>query len=243
MRRFLSLTPILAAAAWPAAAPAAQPGDFPMVGRGLFVSPAGEPFRRGAGGPPLRAWFAQADADHDGALTVQEMQADFARYFAVLDADRNGELGPEEIANYESVILPEMRSGGGLGFRPGARMMGGRPMTGVGGGGRGGGSGSRRGLGAGPGRVAMLSGAARFGLLPISHPLMDADTNFNRGISPEEFRQAAGRRFLMLDTQHSGRLTLDQLAASRRGAFDPARRDSPGLGAAPEDEDESPPGE
>lgn len=240
MRRFLSLTPIVAAAAWPAAAPAAQPGDPAMVGRGLFVSPAGEPFRRGAGGPPLRAWFAQADADHDGALTVQEMQADFARYFAVLDADRNGELGPEEIANYESVILPEMRSGGGSGFRPGMRMMGRPPTSGVGGGGRGGSS--RRG-GDGAGRLAMLSGAARFGLLPISHPLMDADTNFNRGISPEEFRQAAGRRFLMLDTQHAGRLTLEQLAASRRGGFDPARRDSPGLGATPAEEDEAPPGE
>ncbi|HTU10190.1 MAG TPA: EF-hand domain-containing protein [Allosphingosinicella sp.] len=234
MRRSLSLIPFIAAAIWPAPA-AAQPSGPGFVGRGLFVSPAGEPFRRAPDGPqPLRAWFAQADTDGDGALTVPELQADFARWFGVLDADRNGEIGPDEIANYESVILPEMRSGGAGGFRPGMRMRGGGPTNGVGGGGRGGRGGGSARRGDMAGRLAMMSGAARFGLLPISHPLMDADTNFNRGISPDEFRQAAGRRFVMLDTQHVGRLTLEQLAASRRQDFDAARRDSPGLGTVEE---------
>jgi hypothetical protein len=88
------------------------------------------------------------------------------------------------------------------------------------------------------GRLAMMSGAAPFGLLPISHPIMDADIDFNRGVTAAEFRQAAGRRFVMLDTQHAGRLTLEQLQESRRQGFDSGRRDSPGLG---EDEDGAPP--
>ncbi len=233
MRLSLSLLPILAVAASAAPAASLQPPPGSPA-RGLFVSPAGEPFRRVSGGPqPMRAWFEQADADHDGALTVPELQADFARWFTTLDTDRDGEIEPDEVAHYEHAILPEMRSRtGGGSFRPGLGRGGSRPMAG---GGRGGSS--RRYSGA-AGRMALMSGAAPFGLLPISHPIMDADLDFNRGISPEEFRQAAGRRFLMLDTQRAGRLTLEQLADGRREAFASGRRDSPGLGAPDEDEDD-----
>jgi hypothetical protein len=159
------------------------------MGRGLFVSPAGEPFRRTPGGPPpLRAWFAPADTDHDGAIAWPEFEADFVRYFHVLDADHDGEIAPAEVARYEQEILPEMqtRFAGGMGMR-GMGMGGGRPGGGMGRGGRGGGmgggmrpGGGRRG---GMGNMAMLSGAARFGILPIAHPIMDADINFNRGVS------------------------------------------------------------
>jgi hypothetical protein len=228
MRQSVSLIPVLMAIVWPAPAAGVQlpPG---ASSRGLFVSPAGEPFRRTSGGPqPLRAWFEQADADRDGALTLAELQADFARYFAMLDADRDGEIEPDEVARYEHQILPEMRSGaGGGGLRPGMRMGG--P--------------SRRSGGA-AGRRALMAGAAPFSLLPISHPIMDADTNFNRGVSPGEFSQAAGRRFLMLDSQRAGRLTLEQLTAGRRQAFESGQRDSPGLGPAEaESEGERPRGE
>ena len=117
MRQSLSLLLILAGAAWPVPAAAMQPPPGSPA-RGLFVSPAGEPFRRTAGGPqPMRAWFEQADADHDGALTVPELQADFARYFAILDTDRDGEIEPDEVAHYEHAILPEMRSRTGSGGR------------------------------------------------------------------------------------------------------------------------------
>jgi hypothetical protein len=100
------------------------------------------------------------------------------------------------------------------------------------GGGMGRGGGMRQGGGDLAGRMAMMSGAARFGLLPIAHPIMDADTNFNRGVSLEEFTQAAARRFAMLNTQNNGRLTLEQLQAMRAQATGPGRRrgDAPPLG-------------
>jgi hypothetical protein len=267
MRRSLSLILILAGAAVVAACatgprghfrrgmgpPPGGPGGPGGMGRGLFVSPAGEPFRRVPGGPPaLRAWFEQADTNHDGALVWAEFEADFVRYFAVLDADRDGEIGPAEVTRYEQEILPEMQTrfgggagrggmgggppGGGMGRGPGGGGMG----RGPGGGGRGGmgggppGGGSRRGAMAG---MAMMSGAARFGIIPIAHPIMDADINFNRGVSRAEFTQAAARRFAMLDTGHSGRLTLQQLMALRaeaRGPGQPRRRGD----AAPLGEDE-----
>lgn len=245
MRRSLPLLLLLAGAALATAAsaqlggrpglgPPGGPGG-PGMGRGLFVSPAGEPFRRSDATPqPLRAWFAQADGDHDGALTLAEFQADFARYFAVLDADYDGEIAPLEVARYEQEILPEMQSRIGGGFSPGMRMGGirGGSHGGMGGergrGGRGAGRGGRGGDMAG--RMAMMSGAARFGLLPIAHPVMDADLNFNRGVSLQEFTQAAARRFAMLDTAHIGRLTLDQLVQLRLQDFNSGRRDAPGLG-------------
>ena len=87
--------------------------------------------------------------------------------------------------------------------------------------------------------MAMMSGAARFGLLPIAHPIMDADINFNRGVSREEFVQAAARRFAMLDTQHNGRLTVQQLIEARLQAFGAGRRDAPNLGE--EGDDAAPP--
>jgi hypothetical protein len=232
MRRSLSLILILAGASL-ATPSTAQPGP-----RGLFVSPAGEPFRRGDAAPqPMRAWFAQADSDRDGALGWAEFEADFLRWFAVLDADRDGEIEPDEVAVYEHRILPEMQSRVGPGGS-GMRMM-------RGGGGRrelqrGGGRG-----GPGMGRLALMAGAAPFGLLPIAHPVMDADLDFNRGVTREEFSRAAARRFAMLNTQNNGRLTLEQLMAARAQAFRSGSRDSPGLGreapAPPADEEEESP--
>jgi hypothetical protein len=234
MRRSLSFLLVLAGAGLVAGCAAERPpmrrGMGPGMGGvargGLFVSPAGEPFRRGAQGgePPLGAWFAGADADHDGAIGWAEFEADFSRYFAVLDADRDGEIGPAEVTRYETEIFPEIASRGGGGRDPGAGMGRGRGAgmgRGRGGGGRGGGVGGGRGGGrAGgadmAGRMAMMAGAARFGLLPISHPIMDADANFNRGVTREEFAQAAARRFALLDQAHVGRLTLPELTAMRQ---------------------------
>lgn len=190
-------------------------GPPPGAGR-LFVSPAGEVFRSSEGGPPLQAWFNGADTDHDGALTYAEVRADFARAFALFDTDGDGEIEPEEVSRYETEIFPEMgRFGvrsGGAGFGPGARSF--RPAR------RGGGE--RGAMRRGPGWAAM-AGAARFGLLPISHPIMDADVDFNRGVSRDEFDAAAGRRFNQLNASGSSRLTLEELAALRRSRRGPSR--------------------
>ena len=58
-------------------------------------------------------------------------------------------------------------------------------------------------------------GAGRFGLLDLPEPVSSADSNFNRGVSASEFRQAAGQRFLALDLEHHGYLTLAELKSIR----------------------------
>lgn len=187
--------------------------DGPPPGPGrLFVAPSGEVFRGGDGTRPMQAWFARADADGDGAITVAELRADFARAFAGFDTDGDGEIEPEEVSRYETETLPEMgrfgfRPGGGAAFGPGMRRQG-RLDRGQGGG--------RTGLRSRGGHNwAMQAGAARFGLLPIAHPIMDADVDFNRGVTRDEFDAAAGRRFNQLNVSGSGRLTLEELRAAR----------------------------
>lgn len=97
-----------------AAAAAAQPATASQPHRGrLFISPMGEPFRGlGSGEDGLVDWFRQADADHDGRLTLVEMKADGQRFFAALDVNHDGEIDPAEIERYENVVAPEIRVAG-----------------------------------------------------------------------------------------------------------------------------------
>src|SRR5690242_10205686 len=75
-----------------------------------FISPMGEPFRqRVPHDDPLADWFQKADLNHDGYLTVEEMVADGDRFFAILDANGDGRIDPEEIDYYERVIAPEVQ--------------------------------------------------------------------------------------------------------------------------------------
>ena len=55
-------------------------------------------------------WFQQADRNHDGYVTVDEMQQDAERFFATLDINHDGEIDPDEISRYETVIAPEISS-------------------------------------------------------------------------------------------------------------------------------------
>jgi len=52
-------------------------------------------------------------------------------------------------------------------------------------------------------------------LLGLAEPVASTDTNFNRGVSLQEFTVAAGRRFAALDVDHLGKLTLDGLRSLR----------------------------
>jgi hypothetical protein len=217
--QLLGLT-LFAAACAPGAPPRRLGPLPPGIGarQSLFVSPAGEPFRRTAGGPaPIAAWFAGADSDGDGGLSFAEFQADFRRWFAALDSDHDGEIAPAEVTRYETEILPEIASFG-QGPRFGGGMRGPPPR---GRGGMGGRRGMRRGGGMrGEGGGGMATGAARFGLLAIPHPIMSADDDFNRGVSSAEFDHAAATRFNLLDEAHRGRLTLADLAARRARTFE-----------------------
>lgn len=199
-----------AAAQAPASTPAAQPApSVHRFGR-LFISPMGEPFRpnsRDADG--LADWFARADANHDGRLTLDEMQADADRFFATLDVNHDGEIDPEEITRYEDVIAPEIQSGhlsvASFGGEEGDGTS--RPQ-----GRRGGRERDRPSFGR---EADQHQGAGRYGLLDLPEPVISADTDFNRGVSRTEFEQAAAQRFLALDVDRRGYLTLAGLESTR----------------------------
>lgn len=182
----------------------------------LFISPMGEPFRGTREGPaPQDAWFDGADANHDGALSEEEMIADAARFFVALDQRKDGEIDPDDIERYETVLAPEIRTSG-FGGGPGGGGRGGRR-----GGPPGGGEGPGGGDGDGPrgaGReVRMKQGAARFGYLDYPEPVTVADRNLNRGVDPAEFAKAAAARFAMLDANHDGKLEKGELPKLSRG--------------------------
>jgi len=248
------------------AGPERQSGNW---GRGrLFISPMGEPFRSEKGGAdPVDLWFQQADINHDGALSRDEFEKDAVRWFSVLDRGHDGEIDPDDIDYYETVLAPEIRTGGEGGMaagRPsgGARRGGGGRHGGGGGGGGGGRGGGRMGGGGGGGDAQSSSsdaqprysdvkrGAARFSFFDYPEPVTVADTNFNRGVDPKEFRDAAADRFAMLDTKHDGKLTraeLPKLSAPATGQFGGkgkrgggrgwSRGDGTGNGAPPADKD------
>ncbi|WP_404367337.1 EF-hand domain-containing protein [Sphingomonas sp. MMS24-J45] len=191
----------------------------------LFISPMGEPVHEPN---PVHIWFDHADANHDGVVTQAEFIADADRFFLVLDRGHDGEIDPDDIDYYETVLAPEIRSGGGGGaFARGGGRHGGRG-GGKGGGGRGGGGeGGHRGGGGGPesgadggGEAtappvgsydASAQGAARFGFFAFPEPVTAADANLNRGVDIREFRAAAEQRFASLDKHGDGRLTFDEL--------------------------------
>ncbi|HTK34123.1 MAG TPA: EF-hand domain-containing protein [Caulobacteraceae bacterium] len=185
----------------------------------LFISPAGKPYRGRAGEPyPSAAWFAQADKDHDGRLSLEEFRADSLAFFRELDTDHNGVVDGFEVMAYEQSlpeILPRVQ-----GLRPGEGM---NPNLGRAGpgqrdenrGGGGGGGGGRGGAGAANGR----QGAGLFGFLDQPEPVTVADTDFDSHITLAEAQAAADRRFAILDTNRDGFLTLAELPKTPVQAF------------------------
>ena len=217
---FASLVQAAATVPAPAAAIAPERSISSRRGGRLFISPMGEPFRpSGREDDALADWFRQADRNHDGRLTIEEMQQDAERFFALLDVNHDGEIDPDEITRYEEVVAPEIRTGEhfGLSAFDSDDPKGGEP----GGRGRGGGH-HRSGGGDEGGRGFFRSidtdqhqGAGRFGLLDLPEPVISADTDFDRGVSLNEFRIASQQRFLALDLDHKGYLTLDVLETIR----------------------------
>lgn len=172
-----------------------------------FISPMGEPFRaRPAGDAPIARWFGQADRNLDGMITPDEMQADADRFFGRLDGNRDGLIDPEEIMVYEWEIAPEIQVNSEWRRTRAQATVEPQPSAD-----RAPGDGRRRDDEHDGYRVDGLQGAARYGLLNIPQPVTSADADFNRLITLGEFRQAASRRFQLLDGRQQGRLTLQEL--------------------------------
>ena len=225
---------ILAPVAAQPAAPAA-PAYTPRRGGRMFISPMGEPFRpRDREDDSLADWFNQADQNHDGQLTLAEMQQDSDRFFALLDVNHDGEIDPDEISRYENVVAPEVTSGSSFGMMG---LEGGGASEGEGGHRRGRGGGHHAGFVRGG--EDLHQGAGRFGLLDLPEPVVSADSNFNRGVSQAEFRQAAAQRFIALDVDHHGFLTLPVLETIRpappAAPKGPPKSQTPDLSALPDE--------
>lgn len=165
----------------------------------LFISPAGQPFRAPEGEPyPVAAWFAQADADHDGRLTRDEFRADADAWFKVLDANGDGQISMPEATRWEEELVPEVS-------RVGAGM-----------------SGARGGRGA-AGRNTLdtrLQGAAAYSVINEPHPIRGADADFSFGVSRAEWRAATDRRFALLDVDGNGMILRSDLRPTPVQAMD-----------------------
>ena len=198
-----------------AAAPASQPITVTGHAWAPLISPMGEPYRaRTKTDDTLALWFARADANRVGAITSDEMQADAARFFATLDTNSDGEIDPEELVHYEWEVAPDIQVSAKMRPAPGESAetrekrrrdadlaaLDDEDFP------------KRRGK---KWKQGNLEGAARYGLLNLPEPVAAADANFNRGVSLQEFQQAAASRFQILDTAKQGRLSLPQLQEVR----------------------------
>ena len=207
MRSLLLLIAGVSLWAGPASAQQASPA------RGaLFISPMGQPFRASDGETGVQRWFAQADRDHDGKISLQEFIADADAAFT--HADRNGDAAvlsgevtalwereaPEVIdtsAGYEAPLDPNAPVEGSAHVdRNSSRNdITGSHIASV--------RGGRR----GPAPI----GAQAYGLLGDPEPIMSCDSNFDRRIDKAEFEQCASRRFVELDANRDGFFTPDEV--------------------------------
>jgi Ca2+-binding EF-hand superfamily protein len=198
-----------------------------------FISPMGEPFRaRTASDDTLADWFYRADLNHDGVLTAAEMEADAVRFFAKLDTNHDGAIDPDELAQYEYEVAPEIQVMSRTRRAPGQPAPVVKPSDDDDLGADAGDSrrdrdrrrGSRDEDYASLGFGGTLQGAARYSLLNMPEPVAAADTNFNRLVTLDEFKQAAIARFQLLDKPHAGRISLPQLEAMPHAPDPHARR-------------------
>jgi hypothetical protein len=192
----------------------AQPRERPITVTGHawapFISPMGEPFRpRAATDDTLARWFGQADRNGDGMLAADEMRADADRFFATLDLDHDGEIDPDELAQYEYEVAPDIQ------VMSRRRPAPGQPRA------------NKEREDFRSSYPHGLQGAARYAVLNIPEPVAAADTDFDRSITLAEFRTAALYRFQLLGAGQGKVLSLAQLQALRGLLGEAGRRASP----------------
>jgi len=170
----------------------------------------GEPFRGSVDGPrPLADWFAVADRDHDGAVSLAEMLEDASRFFKILDVDGDGVINTIEMSRYETQIAPaRVRFDGGLKpFRSSDKSdsVGGGSSEDPDRGGRR----SFSSIGGGSGRMLR-----DLQYLEVPQPVMMADSDLNQRVTADEFAKMATKRFTLNDKNGDGRLEASELTPS-----------------------------
>ncbi|WP_044558875.1 EF-hand domain-containing protein [Azospirillum sp. B4] len=155
-------------------------------------------------------WFHQADLNHDGVLTRDEMIADADASFDLFDLDHDGSITSAELEKYR-LTQP---------FR------------------------------AQPHRVTSLLGAQARTVQPDSvepapegeryqgsrvrlqvglDPVMSADTDSDFRVTREELRAQSLRKFEKWDTDHDGKVTVDEFLTAMMAPFEALTKSSSGL--------------
>ncbi|HET6942470.1 MAG TPA: EF-hand domain-containing protein [Sphingomicrobium sp.] len=188
-------------------ADAQSPPQQPPQRIPVYLSLMGEPFRGPVGGPrPLADWFAVADRNHDGAVSLAEMLEDASRFFKTLDVDGNGVINTIEMSRYETQIAPaQVRFDGGLKpFRSSDKSDSvGRASSD---------DPDRRerrsfsSIGGGSGRMLR-----DLQYLEVPQPVMMADSDVNQRVTTDEFAKMAAKRFALNDENGDGRLESSEL--------------------------------
>ncbi len=159
------------------------------------VSPNGEPLvgASGASGTPscaaaLPQWFAAADRDHDGSLDEAEFIADAARWFAVMDANGDGVVTPDELTQLRLKLMPPV-------IAPESTQR-------------------ERAEERRRERLGWFGGPPRRSPNDLPDPVMSADANLDNRVTWEEFQAQAARIFARLDRNRDGRLSKDEVLAT-----------------------------
>ncbi len=153
----------------------------------IFVSPMGEPFRATDAQPfPSAAWFAQADANHDGVISRAEFRADAQRFFKLLDLNGDGKLNDMEMHLYEVQVAPEIvaASVDTSQDQSTATDFKGDPVQQT--------------------LSHVRQGASFFGMIDDPEPVRSADGDFNMKVTLDEWLAAADRRFRILAGDKDG---------------------------------------
>jgi Ca2+-binding EF-hand superfamily protein len=157
----------------------------------------------------MDAWFDRVDTDHDGKMTLAEMEADAVRQFNVMDLRHDGKVTAAEVAayrqkvmggRYASISTPE------AGVRPRARDDDSE-------GGEAPGERRRR-------DEESMPKPDASGVMPADRPdpVMSADTDLDGSVTLDEFRAYIHQNFADLDKSHSGSIDKDDLHHLCRGA-------------------------